>query len=445
MNQDFLNQNQIQNEILNENQISESQIFEHHQVMENTINGKEIKIEEDDQYSLSSESSIMSISSNSIQLTSKTGYFYIQISGNGKTTKRLIKVELSSTDMTKEQTVKFSEAGVTGYSDNHNFQISTTTSKTKQTGDYYTILTMNFTYTKPAHYMSSGEYSNKVDGYRFNFKKYTLENEGSSTVNNTGHNISDTTETISLQINVANCGINQSSNQYVATNATGIINLSKKYYSLLQINPDGGTHNGKTSTYNYGTKLCATTVSIPNPTKKGYQFTGWTLLKGSYCTGASFNSSTNKFIYCGKSTTTANVDSNNTCVLKANWKIVYGTITVKILDEKNNGLKNGKYSLYDSNNKLVQTLDSGINNEVKFEKLPVGVYRICEEKIQNGYELIKTNAIKVEITETNIDIVLKINHEEKMILPEAGGISKDLGFLFIGIILIIILKKKRRN
>ena len=247
---------------------------------------------------------VMTINSNGTQLTSKTGYFYIQISGNGKTTKRKIQVTLNSTDMTKEQTVKFTETSVNGYSDNHNFQITTATSKTKLTDDYYTILTMEFTYTKPAHYMASGDYSNKVDGYRFNFKEYTLANEGNSTVNNTGHNISDVTEKVSLQINVANCGISQSSNQYVAKNAIGYINLSKKYYSLLQINPNGGTHNGKSSTYTYGTRLCDTVENVGNPKRPGYQFTGWTLSKGSYCTGASFDTSTNKFTYCGRSTTT---------------------------------------------------------------------------------------------------------------------------------------------
>lgn len=396
-------------------------------------------------YSLfNSEHAVLAISSSKTQLTSKKGYFYILISGNGKTTKRLISVELSSTDMTKEQSVKLTEASVSGYSDNHDFQIITPTVKTKLTGEYYTILTMEFSYTKPAHYMSSGDYSDKVDGYRFNFKKYTLENEGNSTVNNTGHNISNTTETISLQINVANCGISQTSNQYIAKNATGYINLGKKYYSSLKINPNGGYHNGKNSTYTYGTKLCTTVANIENPKRDGYQFTGWTFSKGSYCKGASFDSSTNKFTYCGKCTNTSNVVSENICILKANWKIIYGTLTIKILSEDNIGLKDGRYSLYDSKGSLIQTKESGSISGVDFSNLPVGTYTIQEEKIQQGYELIKTS-VKVQITETNPAVILKLMHKEKMILPEAGNIPQDFAFVLIGIILIIILSKKRRN
>ena len=43
------------------------------------------------------------------EFQSLKGFFYIQISGNGKTTKRKIQVTLSSKDRTKEQTVAFSD------------------------------------------------------------------------------------------------------------------------------------------------------------------------------------------------------------------------------------------------------------------------------------------------------------------------------------------------
>lgn len=53
--------------------------------------------------------------------------------GNGKETKRKVEITLNSTDRSKSQTISFKEAGVSGYSDNHNFQILTTTAKTKAT------------------------------------------------------------------------------------------------------------------------------------------------------------------------------------------------------------------------------------------------------------------------------------------------------------------------
>ena len=137
---------------------------------------------------------------------------------------------------------------------------------------------------------------------------------------------------------------------------------------------------------------------------------------------------------------------DNTCVLKANWKIIYGTITIEILDEQNNGLKDGKYILYDSSGKSIQTKESGKSSEVKFDNLPVGTYTICEKQIQEGYELIKTNA-KVEITESNTNIILNLIHKKRLVLPETGGVSKDLEFILIGVILVlsIFIIRRRRN
>jgi len=137
------------------------------------------------------------------------------------------------------------------------------------------------------------------------------------------------------------------------------------------------------------------------------------------------------------------VSSSNTCVLKANWKIIYGTITIKSVDSKNNGLKGSKYSIYNNSGKKLQTLQTDEAGEVTFTQLPVGKYKIYEDKIQQSFELIKTNAIELEITEEKTDITFEISHNEKMVLPETGGISEDLGFVLIGIILIILNKKRR--
>lgn len=434
------------------------EILEKDTMLNNTINEYEAENTEDEisnqilvnsesyyEYLLDSASATATKSSSSTKFSTKSGHFFIQISGNGKTTKRKISVTLSTTDRYEQQNIKFSEVAVSGYSDNHNFTILTASSKAQMTDDCYTIFTMDFSYTKPAHYYAKGSYSNKVEGYRFNFQKYNYDNLGESTVNNTGHNASNITEKISLQINAANCGINRVDDKYEASNATGYINLSKKYYSSLQINPNGGTHNGKSSTCTYGTNVCVTEVNIGSPTRYGYKFAGWTLSKGSNCTGASFNSYTNKFTYCGKSTTTTNISSNNTCVLKANWEIIYGTVTVKPVDTQNNSLKDVKYSIYDSSGKFLQTLQVGDSGSIQFTKLSVGKYRVYEEKVKEGYELTKTPWVQVEITETNPNILLTITHQSKMVLPEAGGISMDLVFILTGIILIIIINKKRRN
>jgi len=431
--------NLVQDDSLNQNFLNQNEIE-----IENSTNPENLILEDESQYSLNLDNSqIMTASEEKTQFNSKSGYFYLLISGDGKTTKRKIQVTFNSTDAKTPQTVTIKECAVSGYSDNHNLKILNSTVKTKLAVNNYSIVTMQLSYTKPAHYIAEGSILNKVYDHRFNFRKYNLENTGDSTVNNIGHVSTNTTETVDLQINLANCGITLSTNNYTASNATGCIELKKEYYSLLKIDPNGGTHSGKTSTYNYGTKLCATVVNIKNPTRQGYQFTGWNLSKGSYCTGAIFNTLSNNFTYCGKSTTNSNVSSSNTCVLKANWKIIYGTITIKSVDSKNNGLKGSKYSIYNNSGKKLQTLQTDEAGEVTFTQLPVGKYKIYEDKIQQSFELIKTNAIELEITEEKTDITFEISHNEKMVLPETGGISEDLGFVLIGIILIILNKKRR--
>ncbi|MCI9063688.1 MAG: hypothetical protein HFJ17_03705 [Clostridia bacterium] len=306
---------------LNEEETNE--LLEKDTILKNTVNEYEAEVtdkETSNQTLLKSEPYYQYLlnSKSESAFLSRIGHFFIQISGDGKTTKRKISVKLNSSDIKKEQTVSFSDVGVDGDSNNHNFKIITGTSKTKLTDDCYTILSMDFSYTKPAHYLAAGDYSNKVNGYRFNFRRYTPDNSGSSTVNNTGHNQCDVTENISLQINVANCGIYRSDDKYVASNATGYINLSKRY-SSLNINPNGGMHNGNSNMYIYGTKTCGERDYINEPIRDGYAFIGWTITKGNNSSEANFNPYINEFTYCGNSKTTS-VSSDNVCTLTANWK-----------------------------------------------------------------------------------------------------------------------------
>ena len=204
----------------------------------------------------------------------------------------------------------------TGYSNRHNFKILTTTSKTKKADKYYVVFLFNFSYTKPAHYSASGSRSGNIENYRFNFNNYDT---GVSTVNNKGHNIVNTTETVEMQINAANCGFTPVEENGNPSNATGYINLNKNYYSGLTVDPNGGTHDAKTNKYNYGIKVCESKVTIANPERKGYVFLGWTLTKGKNCTGATFDSETGEFTYCGASTSSTNLGNDNTCVLTAVW------------------------------------------------------------------------------------------------------------------------------
>ncbi len=253
--------------------------------------------------------------------TSQKGFFYIQISGDGKTTKRKIQVTLSSLDRTKEQTINFKDVSSgTSFPNNHNFKLLTTSSKSKKSSDiYYVIFVLKFSYSKTAHYMSKASYTNKVDTYRLNFNKYNNGDTGISTMNNTGHNIVKKDETLEMQINAANCGIGPVKDGYSVSNATANVNLSRGYYSKLEIDPNGGIFQGKTDVYVYGIKACESQMEIPNPERDGYVFIGWTLEKGKNCGGAQYDGTTRKFTFCGTSTSPTIIEDANSCTLRAEW------------------------------------------------------------------------------------------------------------------------------
>ena len=279
-------------------------------------NTEEIEITNDREINLlKSNTSSLKVSQDE-PFETKKGFFYIHIYGNGKETKRKVEVILSSNDRNKTQTITFKESGVSGYSDSHNFQILTTSAKTQPTEqNSYSIFSFKFSYTKPAHYKAGHWYSEKTDDYRFNFNKSPTDT--TTTVNNTGHNITDTTETINMQINLTNCGVTYAGGE--KSNATGHITLSKGYYADLQIDPNGGNHAGKTNKYSCGIKCCCTEAIIANPTRKGYAFIGWSFVKGKNCGGASFDNFSSKFKYCGIGTSSSSVGIDNTCTLKAEW------------------------------------------------------------------------------------------------------------------------------
>ena len=247
---------------------------------------------------------------------STRGFFLIHIKGEGKETISRINVNLTSTNRSKSQTIYFAEADTNGYTDNYNFQIITTSAKTKATEqNSYALFSFQFSYTKPAHLKASHWYSEKTGNERFNFNKSPTDT--TTTMNNTGHNAYDTAEVINMQINLANCGI--AALEVTPTNATGHIELKRDYYSGLSIDPNGGVHDGKNYKYNYGVKCCCTEVKINNPTRNGYAFIGWTFSKGANSGGATFNKNTSKFKYCGNSTSSSNTGNENICTLKAEW------------------------------------------------------------------------------------------------------------------------------
>ena len=269
--------------------------------------------------------------------STKTGYCYIQIEGNGVKTRRKIQVTLQTTSVNDQQTATFKEVAVDGYSDNHSFTIKTASSKTQyawQDGSrkYYEIVVLQLSYKKPAHYKATASYPNKVDGYRMNFRKYTYDNEGENTINNTGHNESAVTETLDFQTNIMNCGMMKDDDGNV-THATAKITLDL-YYGALKVNPNGGTWSSSTETQVFSAQ-CTKTKSISNPTRTGYTFTGWTVSQGTYAhgsinrntSGSTINSAGCTFTYGGTSSAATTTANNQMTTLKANWSVNSYTVT----------------------------------------------------------------------------------------------------------------------
>lgn len=101
------------------------------------------------------------------------------------------------------------------------------------------------------------------------------------------------------------------------------------YSSTLTINPNGGFWNGSTSTQSF-TQNRGTTKSIPNPTRTGYTFAGWT--KSSAFTAGSLNGTTFTF----------GATNGGTGTLTANWDINQYTVNYIDVVDNVNGKQLGK-------------------------------------------------------------------------------------------------------
>ena len=103
------------------------------------------------------------------------------------------------------------------------------------------------------------------------------------------------TDTWTVQVSFINLSTSQKANGGKVFNAEVIITTDEA--SLLTINPNGGTWNGTTANSGY-TQLYGTEMTIPNPTRSGYTFNGWTLTGAGWVgqslhTDGTFNTSIN--------------------------------------------------------------------------------------------------------------------------------------------------------
>lgn len=233
------------------------------------------------------------------------GYFYFRIKQDGTKT----------TDLTvRVYNVTAGQGTVSNYEISGTFgSWSTTSVKSEKINRTWAGIVLNGKYTKPAHYYtlwsSSGSGGlGRYDPWNSNYTDYTLDYT---------HFSSSASDTVRIQVNGCNAGMVEGFSGHYK----GTIDLVR-YNNALKINPNGGTHGGHTSTYQLSSKQCKSTTTVSNPTRVGYEFTGWTLSNG---TGAAGSLSGTTFTHCNKGatfSTDTDVYSNTTVTttLKANWE-----------------------------------------------------------------------------------------------------------------------------
>lgn len=390
-------------------------------------------------------------------ITNKKGYFYINISGDGKTTLMTINVETNASNTNSSAGIKISTSGT----NNHNFKVSDSNISTQLAagGLDYNIIQMKFSYTKPAHYTATSGREN----YAVNSNGTALACHFDNTLNNTGHNTSNVTENVHTYLNIINTGLVELNNK--SYHATLKINLNRDWGGL-RVNPNGGSWKFGTTTYNSNAYVighqCGWVSTIGNPTRTGYTFTGWTLTNGANAHGtltgnvygANITTANSSFTFGGKatnesgatasgyySTLTANWSVNQydvTCIdvvgSKANgkelgrstWKANYGT-TVSGLTKGSNTVLGAYYKdYYYIGSSYAKVTTSGATVYRYFSKSPAAV--IAPNVLKNVLKTIELDIIKTDSTDNTKTLdatfdVLEWSQSKKMYVPYLTGVK----------------------
>ena len=206
----------------------------------------------------------------------KSGKFYFQIKGDGKTSKVWINVKHSK-DIGWDYFTNNSSTWTCSLSgtNNHNIKLKVSSVKTKQSSDNaYTVFVFTLSYTQSAHYKKSSADYDKPDGLRLNYREYTKDGGDGDITSDAPLVHSNTTRNITIQVNSRCMGINNTDskggNKKLYTGCGTTLNFTRPNRTVTFSNGYGG---------NVATKTVAdgAYVTAPgNPTRYGYNFTSWT-------------------------------------------------------------------------------------------------------------------------------------------------------------------------
>lgn len=206
----------------------------------------------------------------------KSGKFYFQIKGDGKTSKVWINVKHAK-DIGWDYFTNNSSTWTCSLSgtNNHNIKLKVSSVKTKQSSDNaYTVFVFTLSYTQSAHYKKSSADYDKPDGLRLNYREYTKDGGNGDITSDAPLVHSNTTRNITIQVNSRCMGINNTDskggNKKLYTGCGTTLNFTRPNRTVTFANGYGGTVATKTVSD-------GTYVTAPgNPSRYGYNFTSWT-------------------------------------------------------------------------------------------------------------------------------------------------------------------------
>ena len=295
------------------------------------------------------------------KLDSATGYFNINISGNGQASNIRVNVtpKYTNTNVVASSPNNRPQSGVSvagSSTNNHSFRLSENTVWQEMTtagggslgtSQNFNVLMIPFSFTLPAHHAAvwKDPTGRPPATFAANWNFYrTFASSSSSddparvttnTLNYCTHGTTNRTVNMYAGLNIHNVGLVK------AADANGVkklwhvtmyIDLHKCFGGLV-VNPNGGSWQNSTNV-SYKRATCEYNYPLENPVRSGFTFAGWSeTSRGSKSSGHlvsnDMSSADNsKFIFCGNSVAELPyspsvpnaIQLTNYTTIKANWK-----------------------------------------------------------------------------------------------------------------------------